>query len=79
MATPPIGFKIIREMTKDELIAELLAGQEFLFNEYNIEQLKHYVIQTRTIFTQRNLMEEANLECNQGPRGFLGMYGDNDE
>lgn len=73
-----IGMKIIGEMTKDEMIEELLAGQRILYDEQSLEALKHYVIQSRMVFTQRNLTEEAKLEC-QGPKGFFGMFGSEDD
>lgn len=73
-----IGMKIIGEMTKDEMIEELLAGQRILYDEQSLEALKHYVIQSRMVFTQRNLTEEAKLEC-QSPKGFFGMFGSEED
>lgn len=73
-----IGFKIIREMTKEEMIEELLQAQREHLEKLGENELKQYIISVRTHQTQHRLMEEADLEQ---PRGFLGMFGmgDSDE
>lgn len=65
-----LGFKIIREMTKEEMIAELMKSQRILFEQQDEDTLKRHVIQARLMFTQRRLVEEADLE---GPVMFGAM------
>lgn len=73
-----VGFKIIREMTKEEMIAELLQAQREHLERLSENELKQYIISVRTHQVQHRLMEEADLDQ---PRGILGMFGmgDSDE
>lgn len=74
-----IGFKIIREMTKEELIEEILIAQREHLEKQEINDLKQAVITVRTHQTQHRLMEEADLEQPRGFLGMLGMGGNDDE
>ena len=74
-----IGFKIIREMTKEELIEEILIAQKEHLERQEINDLKQAVITVRTHQTQHRLMEEADLEQPRGFLGMLGMGGNDDE
>lgn len=71
-----IGFKIIREMTKEEMIEELLQAQREHLEKLGENELKQYIISVRTHQTQHRLMEEADLDQ---PRGILGMFGMGDD
>lgn len=71
-----MGFKIIREMTKEEMVEELLAGQRVAMNKADLDTLKGYVIQARLHQTHERLMEEADIER---PQGIFGMLGRSDD
>lgn len=65
------GFKIIREMSKDELIEELLAAQKEVMQRTDVDTLKRHVITFRTAQVQQRLCEEADL----APQHIIGFLG----
>lgn len=72
------GIKIIGEMSKQELIDELMNVQRSLLEETGMEQLKRHVINYRLAAFQRRLVAEAGIE----PitlRGLLGWKEDEDD
>jgi len=72
-----IGFKLIREMSKEELIEEILAAQKEHYIKQDIDALKQAVITIRTHQVQHRLIEEADLEP---PRGFFSrVFGGDDD
>lgn len=64
------GMEIIGQMSRDQLINELIHYQLEQLNELNHNKLKMLVIQMRSNRYQHRLVEEAQLE-EQGPMGFL--------
>lgn len=64
-----IGFKIIKEMSKEELIDEILAGQRKELEEKELLELKSIVIEFRVLHTREALTKEAGLKRQDGPFG----------
>jgi len=71
-----MGFKLIREMTQEEMIEELLAGQKALMAEMDMDTLKKYIIHYRQGQVTKRLVEEADLSPEAYPIGFLGFGED---
>lgn len=65
------GFKIIGDMTKDEMIEELLAYQRQMLDSLPDEEMKRHIIQIRMASVQRRFVEEAKLQDAE-PRGLFG-------
>lgn len=65
----PIGINTIKEMTREELIEELLVGQRVRMAEEDVNQLRALVVNYRLDAIRRNLVEDAGLTM--GPMGFL--------
>ena len=72
-----MGFKLIREMTKEEMIEELLASQKRLMEAMELDTLKRYIIHDRQCQVTKRLVEEADLEEAPWPTGLIG-WGGND-
>jgi hypothetical protein len=72
-----MGFKLIKEMTKEELIEELLAGQKEVMEAMEVDNLKRYVIHHRQTQVTKRLIEEADLEEAPWPTGLIG-WGNNE-
>jgi hypothetical protein len=68
------GMGLIGQMSRDELIRELIHYQLEQLNELNQNKLKLLVVQMRSHRYQHRLVEEAQLE-EQGPMGFLFGQG----
>lgn len=66
-----MGLKIIREMSKEEIIDELLASQREVMERTELDHLKRHLIQFRVAQVQQRLAEEADLE----PGFFSGLLG----
>ena len=72
-----IGFKLIREMTKEELVEEIITAQRDYYTKQEVDALKQAVITVRTHQVQHRLIEEADLEP---PKGFFHrVFGGDDE
>lgn len=56
------GFKIIGEMTRDELVTEILDSQRERLNPWNMEQLRELVVNMRLQAYKHKLMNEAGIE-----------------
>jgi len=72
-----MGFKVIREMTKEEMIEELLAGQREIMVMMEMDNLKRYIIHYRQSQVTKRLIEEADLQEAPWPSGLLGMEDGN--
>lgn len=72
------GFQIIGEMTKEELLEEIIAHQRMHLDGMNIDNLRRSVIQIRLEEYQARLFAEAGVSRPQGILGFLNS-GDDDE
>ncbi len=68
------GMEIIGEMSRDELVRELIHYQLEQLNDLDEHKLKLLVIQMRSARYQHRLVKEANLGT-QGPMGFLFGQG----
>jgi hypothetical protein len=74
-----MGFKLIKEMTQEEMIEELLASQRRMMEKMKINELKKYIIHDRQCQVTKRLVEEADLEdSSSGITGFLGLGGGDD-
>jgi hypothetical protein len=75
MPSIEFGFKIIRDMTKEEIIEELVASQRVIMEAQTLDCLKQHLIHFRTVAVQKRLCEEADLE----PTVFGGLLGRGDD
>lgn len=74
-----MGFKLIREMTKEEMIEESLASQRRMMTDMSNDVLKRYIIHDRQCQVTKRLVEEADLDdASTGITGFLGLGGSDD-
>ncbi|HEY6022097.1 MAG TPA: hypothetical protein VIY48_20185 [Candidatus Paceibacterota bacterium] len=64
-----IGFKIIGEMSKEDLIEEILAAQRAKLTATDVSALKVAVINHRVEATRDALVVEAGLTVQSGPFG----------
>lgn len=62
MADMPIGFAVIKEMTKEEMIDEILAGQRARMMEESLPQVRAMVVNYRLDSIKRTLIAEAGLK-----------------
>lgn len=56
------GIKIIREMTRDEMIDEITGTQRVMLEKEDTDALKRYVINFRLGALKRRLIDEAGFE-----------------
>lgn len=64
-----IGFKIISEMTREELIAEILDHNRVALEARDIPTLKGMVINNRLEAAKDALIKEAKITTISGPFG----------
>lgn len=64
-----VGFQLIKDMTKEELIAEIIHHHRREYGKHNEHDLRHAVIQIRILNYKERLTVEAALECD-GQHGF---------
>lgn len=69
MAEDMVGFNLIKDMTKQELIDEIIHHHKREYAKHNEHDLRHAVIQIRIINYKERLTVEAALECD-GQHGF---------
>ena len=67
-----MNIKIIREMTKKELIDEILSEQKEHLEDQSIEALKATVIDIRLQLVKKRLVEESDME--EVSRFFGGSF-----
>lgn len=65
-----LGIKIIGEMSKEELIDELVAAQRKSWEGREMTDLKREVIHLRMTIIQESMIKEAGLKAEHG---MLGM------
>lgn len=75
MPSIEFGFKIIRDMTKEEIIEELVASQRIIMEAQTMDCLKQHLIHFRVVAVQKRLCEEADLT----PSIFGGLLGRDDD
>ena len=73
----PIGFKVIKEMTREELIEEVLAVQRAQLNEMTIKNLRHNVADFRVAEMTKRIHAEAGVRILPGILG--GTIVDEDD
>lgn len=74
-----IGFKVIKEMSKDELIEEILEGQRQELGNKDTTELKAMVVEFRVMHTREALTKEAGIITERGPMGLLQVKDEDDE
>jgi hypothetical protein len=67
-----IGFQIIGDMSREDLINECLAFHRKHCESVNTDELKAAVVTSRLMQYKESLMEEARMSP---PTGFLGLFG----
>lgn len=55
------GFGMLKDMTKEELINEILASQKIVLEKMEVTQLRCNVIELRVISYKHRLAEEAGV------------------
>lgn len=67
MNDPMFGMRIIKEMTEEELIEELLYWQRKELEKMNQKSLRANVVNVRLQTVKNRMLDEANLvECGLG-------------
>lgn len=69
MANDMVGFNLIKDMTKEELIEEIIHHHQREYAKHEVHDLRHAVIQIRLINFKERLTNEADLQCD-GQHGF---------
>lgn len=69
------GFKVISEMTKEEMIEELLIEISAQLHSMDTNQLKKHVIRDRVSHVQNRLIAEAQLDNDEPPSLFDQIFG----
>lgn len=70
-----IGFKIIGEMTRDELVDEFLAHQREEIIKQTTDDIKKVIINMRMVDVNRRMVAEAKLE----PTTLWGIMNGNSD
>ncbi len=63
------GLKIIREMSKEEIIDELMEAQRVAMIKRELGDLKAELISYRLAVVRKRMIEEAGMEEHQGAWG----------
>ncbi len=69
MAEEMVGFNLIKDMEKDELIDEIIHHHRKAYSKESLHNLQHGVIQIRLENYKERLVTEAELNC-EGQHGF---------
>jgi hypothetical protein len=69
MAEEMVGFNLIKDMTQEELIDEIIHQHYKLYRKESIHNLQHAVMQVRLMNYKERLEKEAELNCD-GQHGF---------
>jgi len=64
-----MGFKIIGEMTREELVDEIMHFQRRIMEEQDTADLKSLIIDFRLAETRKRLEKEAGIKITQGLLG----------
>ena len=73
------GFKVIRDMTREEMLAELLAYQRRILEPQETMQLRSYIATARLEAYKKRLLDEAGLRETGGLLGGLVATEDSDD
>ena len=73
----PVGFKIIKEMTKNELIEEIIENQRVQCQEMELKQLRHVVADFRIKEATKRIHAEAGFITKPGILG--GLYAEEED
>jgi hypothetical protein len=79
MSELPIGFKIIKEMTREELIQEVVDNQRAVAEELPDSRLRHIVADFRIAEATKRIHAEAGLRQVQGPLGMMVTSEDDED
>lgn len=71
-----LKYKLIREMSKEELIAELIDTTREHLEKHDISDLKAQVINGRMASVHERMLREAGLKQERGFMGFPRMVED---
>lgn len=73
------GFEFLKEMTKEQLIDEILDDQCSKLKEFDLDSLRANVINLRVETYRKRLIEESGLKVQQGMFGTQYIKDDEDE
>lgn len=68
-----IGFKKLNEMSDSELREEIVAHYKEHLNTQERSALLMHAMNFRLANYQKRLAEEADIQEDDGPRGFIGI------
>lgn len=75
----PVGFQIIREMTKEELMEEIAQNQRAQLEEMELPALRHIVADFRIKEATKRIHSEAGLKSIPGILGSVVVGEDDDD
>lgn len=78
-AMDAMGFKLIGEMTKEELVAEVVEEWRRDVNSKEITELKELVVRIRMAHIQQRMLKEAGLSIRTGILGIPHVTEENEE
>jgi len=67
------GFEIIRDMSKEDMVNEILEGYRANLSELDEQELRKRIIFTRVQSYERRLIAEADLTPPEEPPGGVGF------
>ena len=71
-----LGFAIIKDMSREDLIDEIIAGHRDKLEKLNTDQLKATVVNCRLDAVRASLIEESGLGKKVDSLGFLSGLED---
>jgi hypothetical protein len=75
------GLEIIGEMTREQLISEIVHNWLGQLKDHDINRLRRYIVKYRSDASRKRMMHQAGLHSFGGDgflRGLLGGYDDDD-
>lgn len=75
------GLEIIGEMTREQLISEIVHNWLGQLKDHEISHLRRYIVKYRAEASRKRMMQEAGLHPSRGNDFFRRMfgYGDDDD
>jgi hypothetical protein len=71
-----VGIEFIGEMTKEDIVKELMAAQQTHMETHSLSHLKAELIQLRLAIIRQRMIKEAGLKEEPGYLGFSRLTED---
>jgi hypothetical protein len=72
------GFQLISDMSRDQMIDEIIDNQRAIFATVDDDTLKRHLVEFRVTAVKKRLIAEAGLEV-RGILGWLDRNGESDD